>query len=184
MKKMRQPALNIEIASASWKRIKGLERRLQKAAELTLAVLPEALLPAAQKAQMTLLLTTDVAVKTLNHDYRGLNKPTNVLSFPHCERRELVRLGKGKSAIYAGDIAVAYQYVVKEAKAERKMLQDHLTHLMVHGILHLFGYDHDTDSRAASMEKKEKEILAALGLPDPYADIDVNEPRRSAKHKK
>jgi len=178
--------LQIEVASVRWKTVKGLTRRLNQAAELTLASLPETLLPAAKLAEMTLLLTTDKAVETLNHDYRGLKKPTNVLSFPQFERRELVKLGKQAQPIYAGDIAVAYQYVVKEAKVEQKELLDHVTHLVIHGILHLFGYDHDTDGRAARMEKMERELMASLGLLDPYAPLQEEPPklRRSAKKSK
>lgn len=70
--------------------------------------------------------------------------------------------------IYVGDIAVAYGTVVKEAKAEGKSELDHLTHLLIHGLLHLFGYDHDTNSKASQMERLEKQIMATLGLPDPY----------------
>jgi len=181
----RKSSLQIEVASVSWGKVKGLQKRLAHAAELTFASLPETLLPAAKLAEMTLLLTTDKAVQTLNHDYRGMDKPTNVLSFPHYERRELIKLGKQAQPIYAGDIAVAYQYVVKEAKAEQKVLLDHVTHLVIHGILHLFGYDHDTDSRAARMEKMERELMASMGLLDPYAPLgETNELRRSAKKNK
>ena len=178
--------LHIEFASVSWGKVKGLQKRLNQATELTLASLPEALIPAARVAEMTLLLTTDKAVQTLNHDYRGMNKPTNVLSFPHFERRELTKMAKLGLPLYVGDIAVAYQYVVKEAKAEQKMLLDHVTHLVIHGILHLFGYDHDTDARAARMEKMERELMASLGLLDPYAPVQEvpSKLRRSAKKRK
>jgi probable rRNA maturation factor len=182
MKKTRKSRLQIEIANEAWKNVKGLTKRLEQASDLTLAVLPAPLLPAAKQAQMTLLLTTDKAVQTLNHDYRGLNKPTNVLSFPHYERRELIKLGKRGEPLYVGDIAVAYQYMAKEARVEHKILLDHLTHLLIHGVLHLFGYDHDTSGKAARMESLEKQVMATLGLPDPYAEM--NETCRSAKRKK
>jgi len=169
MKKTKKTQLHIEKASAPWGKIKGLDRRLMRAAELTLASLPETLLPAAKQAELTLLLTTDKAVQTLNHDFRGKNAPTNVLSFPHFERQQLVKLGKKGEALYVGDIAVAYQFTAREAKAEHKLLLDHVTHLMIHGILHLFGYDHITPGKAARMEKLERELMASLGLLDPYA---------------
>lgn len=182
----KNPSVIIEIKGAGWKKIKGLEKRLAQASELTLATMPVALLPAARRAQATLLLTSDKAVQTLNHDYRGKDKPTNVLSFPQFERADLAKVGKtGLGNIYVGDIAVAYQTVVKEAKAEKKELLDHVTHLLIHGLLHLFGYDHDTDARASRMEKMEKEIMATLGLPDPYAPLeDEIKPCRSTKQKR
>lgn len=182
--------LEIQLVGAGWKKEKGLEKRLQAAVNLTLASLPAALLPIARQAQVTLLLTNDKAVQTLNHDYRGKDKPTNVLSFPQFEKDDLVKLSRSKTPIlggvHVGDIAVAYQYVVKEAKAEHKVLADHVTHLLIHGLLHLFGYDHDTVARAAKMEKLEKEIMATLGLPDPYAvwDEDDKKPCRSTKQKR
>ena len=178
--------LHIEIASVSWKKVKGLPKRLAQATELTLASLPENLIAPARLSEMTLLLTTDKAVQTLNHDYRGMNKPTNVLSFPHFERKDLTKIAKLGLPLYVGDIAVAYQYVVKEAKAEQKELLDHVTHLVIHGILHLFGYDHDTSARAVRMEKMERELMASLGLLDPYAPVQEapTKRRRSATKRK
>ncbi len=172
MKKIRvkadKPQIHVELAAAPWKKVKGLQRRLNSAALLTLSALPEPLLPAARQAEATLLLTTDAAVQKLNREFRGKDKPTNVLSFPHYERKDLVRLGKGREPLYVGDIAVAYSFTAREAKAEGKDLLDHLTHLMIHGLLHLFGYDHDTAAKAARMEKLERELMASLGLLDPY----------------
>ncbi len=164
--------LQIIIESKPWGEIKGLKKRLEQAAALTLAVLPERLLPAASRAQLTLLLTTARAVQVLNRDYRGVDKPTNVLSFPQLERRALLKEKGGQEPLYVGDIAVAYQVVVKESKAEGKLPLDHVTHLLIHGILHLFGYDHDTLHRAQRMEKIEREVMATLGLLDPYAAMD------------
>lgn len=171
MKKTKKVQIHIEIKEASWKQVRGLDRRLRQAASLTLASLPTALLPAARQAEMTLLLTSDREIRALNRDFRGKDAPTNVLSFPQFERKELVRQGKKNMPLYAGDIAVAYNFTAREAKAERKALLDHLTHLMIHGILHLFGYDHDTPSRAARMERLERELMASLGLLDPYAPL-------------
>ncbi len=163
--------LHIDICNEPWRQIRGLKKRLESATALTLASLPAALLPAAKGAEVTLMLTTNAAVRALNHDYRGVDKPTNVLSFPQFERRDLIKAGKTGEPVYVGDIAVAYQVVVKEAKSEDKVLLDHVTHLLIHGLLHLFGYDHDTASKARPMEKLEREIMATLGLPDPYAPL-------------
>lgn len=181
IKKEPRFTLNLDLAAAPWRKVRGLEARLKGAAELALASLPEALLPAARGAELTVLLTTDRSVQTLNHDYRGKNKPTNVLSFPQFERRELVKLGKGGAdGLYVGDIAIAYAFTAKEAKAEGKLLLDHVTHLMIHGILHLFGYDHLTPGQAARMEKLERVLMASLGLPDPYAPL-LTGPRKQKR---
>jgi probable rRNA maturation factor len=186
----RHKPLMIEIQAAGWETLKGLEKRLNEAALLTLSVLPQTLLPSAARAQMTLLLTSDKKVQALNRDFRGKDKPTNVLSFPQFDRKELFKAGKegglaAKTPLYVGDIAVAYGTVLKEAKAAGKPVTDHLTHLLIHGLLHLFGYDHDTDSKATRMERLEKEVMATLGLPDPYVVFVASEKQRgSVKRKK
>lgn len=166
MTKRKKPQICLEITAVSWKKVRGLKKRLESAASLTLACLPENLIPSAQRAEMVILLTTDRMVQNLNRDFRGVDKPTNVLSFPSFSRRDLIRQ---KGEIHVGDIAMAFNYVAKEAKKENKILLDHVTHLMIHGILHLFGFDHDTAAKAKTMEKLEKEIMMSLGLPDPYA---------------
>ncbi|MDD5586856.1 MAG: rRNA maturation RNase YbeY [Alphaproteobacteria bacterium] len=178
----KKSALYIETADPSWRQVSGLRSRLEKAAALTIARLPESLQAAARRAEFTLLLTSDAAVRRLNHDFRGLNKPTNVLSFPHFTRAQLVRSGKGREDVYVGDIAVAYQYAVDEARKENKIFVHHVTHLLIHGLLHLFGYDHHTAAAAARMERQEKKLMAELGLPDPYAPVPLKTPR--ARNKK
>ncbi len=106
-------------------------------------------------------LLSDRGVRRLNHDFRGKDKPTNVLSFPAGNVAEGRRLA-------LGDIALALGVVKREAKEQRKAAADHLAHLMVHGVLHLLGYDHETDEDAARMEKLERKALAGLGIADPY----------------
>lgn len=163
--------LEIECAAAPWARVRGLKPRLKKACLATLAALPRQLQPAARVGQMTLLLTHDKAVRALNLDFRGKDKATNVLSFPGFDRPDLVAAARSGGPVHAGDIAIAYAFTAKEAKAEGKKFLDHVTHLTIHGILHLYGYDHDTAARAAGMEKLEKQIMATLGLSDPYAPL-------------
>ena len=108
-------------------------------------------------------LIDDRAMRKLNRTYRGKDKPTNVLSFPAGE----VPDGKGK-ARPLGDVAVALGTVKREAKAQGKTVGDHLTHLMVHAVLHLLGYDHESDPDADEMEALERKALATLGIADPY----------------
>ena len=166
---LRKSPLHLERAVMGWARLRGTPSRLEQSVELTLKALPENLRPVAKKCAFTLKLTSDTDVRRLNHDFRGINKATNVLSFPHLTRRELIKHKPTKEPLYIGDIAIAYEYVVKEAKAEDKILLDHVTHLAIHGVLHLFGYDHQTDGTATRMERLERKIMAAMGLPDPYA---------------
>jgi probable rRNA maturation factor len=104
----------------------------------------------------TILLTTDKKLRALNAGFRGKDKPTNVLSFP-----------SGDPA-YLGDIAIAYGVAAREAKAEGKPFADHASHLAVHGVLHLLGFDHERPRDAKLMEPLEIEILATLKIPNPY----------------
>jgi probable rRNA maturation factor len=116
-----------------------------------------------EKRDLTILLTSDAEMQILNRDWRGQDKPTNVLSFPAPE----MPLPKGELAPL-GDIALAYETIMKEAGEQGKSPEDHTLHLVVHGVLHLLGYDHDTDAEAERMEAREREILANLGIADPY----------------
>lgn len=105
--------------------------------------------------EVAVVLANDAFVRQLNHQYRGKDKPTNVLSFP----------GDGESL---GDIVLARQTVAKEAKAQGKTFKAHATHLLVHGMLHLSGHDHAREKEAAAMEALEIRILKKLGVSNPY----------------
>ena len=140
--------ITLVVEEEGWRSHRGLQRRLKLAAE------------AARKAAklrggFTILLAGDGKLKALNHDFRGLNKPTNVLSFPGAKT-------------YAGDIAIAYGVTAKEAKLAGKTFTDHAVHLVVHGVLHLAGYDHERPAEASVMEPLEVKILGRLGVADPY----------------
>jgi probable rRNA maturation factor len=119
-------------------------------------------------AELAVMLTDDAGIRTLNGNWRGVDTPTNVLSFPALQpdggRRE------DDAPRMLGDIAIAYQTMRREADDEQKPFDHHLSHLAVHGFLHLIGYDHETDDDAEAMETLEQEILAQLGIADPYAD--------------
>lgn len=108
---------------------------------------------------ITVLLTDDESVRDLNARFRGKDKPTNVLSFPAPQNPEG----------HLGDIALAFGVCAREATEQGKPLAHHLQHLVAHGVLHLVGYDHETDAEAEQMEGLERVILAELGVPDPYA---------------
>jgi probable rRNA maturation factor len=120
------------------------------------------------EAELAVMLTDDSGIRTLNSNWRGIDKPTNVLSFP-----ALQPTGSGghlDTPRMLGDIAIAYETTRKEADDEQKPFDHHLSHLAVHGFLHLIGYDHEKDEDAETMETLEQEILAQLGIPDPYAE--------------
>ena len=116
---------------------------------------------------MTVALSDDASVRALNATYRGLDKPTNVLSFP--SGVSLAQLPPGEPRPL-GDIVLALETVQREAGERNIALADHVRHLVVHGTLHLMGYDHETDTEAEVMEGLETEILAGLGVADPYRD--------------
>jgi len=116
--------------------------------------------------EVSVLLSDDAAIQVLNRDWRGKDKPTNVLSFPASDNDGPVT---GAPELL-GDIAVAFETTAREAVEQDKSLADHFSHLLVHGMLHLLGFDHETDADADEMEPLEIEILAGLGIASPYPD--------------
>lgn len=116
-------------------------------------------------------LTDDAEARELNRRYRGLDAPTNVLSFPITDCAPGARLTPppGGLPLALGDVVLAFQTIRGEAEAQGKTLADHLCHLVVHGVLHLVGYDHLDEAKAAAMELLETAILTGLGVADPYA---------------
>lgn len=113
-------------------------------------------------AELCVHLADDERVRALNARWRGLDKPTNVLSFPAAAPAEIAR------ARLLGDVVLAFETVAREAADEGKPLADHYRHLVVHGFLHLIGFDHDDEVDAERMEAMETRILAQLGVADPY----------------
>jgi probable rRNA maturation factor len=114
-------------------------------------------------AEVSIVLTDDAAQRRLNREWRGIDKPTNVLSFPQLEPFTPL-------AGLVGDIVLARETLVREAAELDKPFDHHFTHLVVHGFLHLIGYDHVEESDALQMEGLETQILARLGVPDPYEE--------------
>jgi probable rRNA maturation factor len=119
-----------------------------------------------EAAELSLVLTDDARIRLLNRDWRGFDKPTNVLSFPGADADE------EEPGPLLGDVVVAFETTAREAEAAGTRFDDHLAHLLVHGLLHLFGFDHETDEEAEEMEALETDILAGLGIADPYAETD------------
>lgn len=117
--------------------------------------------------EVSLSLTDDEAVRALNAEWRGKDKPTNVLSFPMLEDFDLPTNGP---PAMLGDIAMAYETCAREAGEKAITLENHAGHLMVHGMLHLLGHDHQDDDAAEDMEARETRALARIGIADPYLE--------------
>ena len=144
-------SITLVIQDARWRKLRGLTPRIKRAVRAALATAgaPEA-------SDLTVMLTTNGRLQKLNADFRGKDKPTNVLSFP------------AGLEDYLGDVAIAYGVTAREAKDAKKTLLDHTTHLTVHGVLHLLGYDHETTRQANKMEPLEVRILQAMKIANPY----------------
>ncbi|MFA6219247.1 MAG: rRNA maturation RNase YbeY [Erythrobacter sp.] len=120
---------------------------------------------------VSVLFTSDAEVHALNREWRGKDKPTNVLSFPMLGREELVALASDGPPEMLGDLALAFETCAREAGDKGIALADHAAHLIVHGLLHLAGHDHvGSDEQAEAMEALEIAALAKLGIADPYGD--------------
>ncbi|WP_374653345.1 rRNA maturation RNase YbeY [Dongia sp.] len=167
--------IGIEIADKGWDKAlpdaARIARRAARAAikaALAAKSLPRKRLAEAGKVELGITLDNDRGVRHLNRDYRGKDRPTNVLSFAALDAG---LPPKGVPASYPwalGDIVLALGIIKVEARDQRKTLAQHFCHLVVHGVLHLLGFDHEKDRAAHAMEKLEREILAGLGWPDPY----------------
>jgi probable rRNA maturation factor len=124
----------------------------------------------------SLLFTTDAEVHVLNREWRAKDKPTNVLSFPMLEREDLLDLAPDGPPEMLGDLALACETCTREAAEKGVPVEHHATHLIVHGLLHLAGHDHETsDAEAEAMEALETKALAILGIPDPYGDRSIQQ---------
>lgn len=163
--------IDILIEHEAWGAL-DLEALAQDAALATLRVL--ALAPEA--FSLSLLAADDARIATLNTEFRGKPTPTNVLSWPSMDRGaespgampNLATADANGAPQELGDIALAFETCAQEARDGGKPLGHHVTHLIVHGLMHCLGFDHETDKDAALMEELETRILASLGVPDPY----------------
>jgi len=122
--------------------------------------------------EVSVLLTSDARQRVLNRDFRGKDAPTNVLSFPAYEGGDVPN--RPGQALPLGDISVAFETMKQEAETQDLPIEAHFTHLLVHGALHLLGFDHEVPEDAERMERLETEILAGLGIADPYANSIVD----------
>jgi probable rRNA maturation factor len=157
------PATEILVVAECWRAETDAEAIILRAVEVAAEIADTA----TGDAELAIMLTDDAGIRTLNANWRGIDKPTNVLSFPALQPTGPSLLGDPPRML--GDIAIAYETTRREADDEGKAFDHHLSHLAIHGFLHLIGYDHETDEEAGEMENLEREILARLGIPDPYA---------------
>lgn len=153
----------------SWKRsIPGVETLAQRTAGVAIASAPTAA-SLDRPFDLSIVLVDDGYIRALNRKYRDCDKPTNVLAFPYQDKN--YRL-PGTGPLQLGDVVLACETLEREALEQGKPVENHFCHLLVHGILHLLGYDHDNESQAREMEALEVETLSMLGIPDPYREIE------------
>jgi len=160
-------AVDILIESEAWRMLPQAEDVVRRA--IAFAAASGAAIHR-RKAELSVMLCDDETIADLNARWRGQGKPTNVLSFP----APTPQCATPDEKIPLGDIAIAYETLAREAGEHGKMVSDHLSHLVVHGFLHLLGYDHHMDDEAERMERAERDILARIGIADPYAACDAD----------
>ena len=156
------PTVDLLIESTQWKALPTAEAVVLAAIAGAAKARPTEI----SGAEVSVLLCDDAAIAALNARWRGHEGPTNVLSFPAPRSEGNARGADQPTPL--GDIAIAYETVAREAADRGKPLPDHLAHLAVHGFLHLLGYDHELEGEAERMERLERDILAEIGIPDPY----------------
>lgn len=163
--------MNLDLAiEAPWPESVEWETLAGRAAHAAGIVAPELACP---RLCASVLLTDDAEVQALNREWRGKDKPTNVLSFPMLKRQDLLALPPEGPPELIGDVAMALETCSREATERDLALEDHAAHLLVHGLLHLAGYEHERSARQASaMEALEIKALALLGINNPYESLD------------
>jgi probable rRNA maturation factor len=163
--------MELEIAvEADWPAALEWSTLAERAAIAAAAVLEDLSSP---RLSASLLFTSDAEVQTLNREWRGKDKPTNVLSFPMLDRAALLALASEGPPELLGDVALAFETCAQEAAEKGISLEHHAAHLIIHGLLHLAGYDHETSPEdAAEMEALEIKALALMGIADPYGDAE------------
>jgi len=157
-RRARLPTVEILMQSPLWKKEPQAETTVREAVTAAADMLSTG------PSEVSIVLTGDSDMQKLNRKWRGIDKPTNVLSFP---------AAKIAGGGLLGDIVIAYETIRRECDDEDKDFLHHLAHLTVHGFLHLLGYDHETDAQAEAMERLESKIMARMKMPDPYLARDL-----------
>ena len=157
--------LSTMIEAEAWNQTSGLDTLARRVLDEAVILTGVKLAP---EAEVSLLLCDDARIREINREWRGLDKPTNVLSFPAAPPAALPKSPQ------VGDIAVAYETVVREAQEEAKTFHDHFAHMILHGFLHCLGSDHETDDEADQMEGVEIRVLQKIGIADPYGASELD----------
>lgn len=161
---------DITITEKLWKTQPNISRTIKS---LIKEIAPQTPLAIIKKIEISILLTNDQQIQELNKNYRHKDKPTNVLSFQLLDGKKikngnLEKLNLNGDYLALGDIVIAYQTIAREAIEQNKTFQNHLTHLLIHSLLHLIGFDHEKEKDAKIMEGLEIKILKSLGIKNPY----------------
>ena len=168
-----QPAVVIAMPCREWlSAVPAVRRVCRRAAVAALAAAETSL----AESELSMMLTDDATIADLNRRYRGRDAPTDVLSFSNPDLQPGTPPSAGAAPALLGDVVVAFETASADAAKDGKSLSDHLAHLVVHGVLHLLGYDHEDDGDARSMEALEVAVLAGLGIDNPYS---TEQPGRS-----
>ncbi len=157
------PQIDIQMQSPLWKAQPLAGQTVREAISAAASTL------STEAGEVSIVLSDDSEIAKLNRNWRGIDKPTNVLSFPASGQRA------GNNVLLFGDIIIAYETLKRECDDENRIFLHHLAHLAVHGFLHLIGYDHQTDTQADEMEGLESKIMARLNIPDPYLSRDLGD---------
>lgn len=166
--------IDIEVKSKKWLELKNIEKFIESQ---TLKILAKSTLAEFLDKKinfdLSISLCSNLQIKKINREFRGKDKPTNVLSFGNLDEKIIQQSGLNKAIgtnkyIFLGDIILGYEYILNEAKNHKKNLKDHLTHLLLHGILHLLGHDHEEEEMAKIMENLEIKILKEFNINNPY----------------
>jgi probable rRNA maturation factor len=161
--------IDVVIDAGQWKKTRNVRHLVRRAVHEAAGV------QSTTGSELAIVLTNDSAIRQLNRVWRNVDAPTNVLSFPAATKQ-----GPDEPA-HLGDIVLAYETIAREARDEGKPLANHVAHLVVHGYLHLLGFDHERNADAEEMEQTERDILQRLAIPDPYRH---NAAKRSAPKRK
>ncbi len=165
------PEIDILVTSEDWDSLEGLDPLTRRCIAACVA---ESGARLAKNCEISITFCADAEILDLNAQWRGKNAATNVLSFP--------TPGAVDARPLLGDIVIAYETVAREAQEQAKTLQAHVAHMIMHGFLHLIGYDHESADEAEEMESLERRIALSLGLSDPYAQSDdhaANQPNKA-----
>jgi len=163
----KQIDIDVALKSKKWLAIKNIEKFIVEICEslIPLTELNKHLKKKSNRLELSVCLSSDAQIKKINHEFRNKNKATNVLSFPFLDFKLNKNLGPN---IFLGDIVLAFETINKEAVLAKKNFHDHLTHLVLHSLLHLIGHDHEKIADAKIMEDLEIKILKKIGIKNPY----------------